>query len=300
VPFCCTGVVLRVRVDGPDDVAARLTALGDGALVVTTADDVALVLAVGADRAGADRAGADRAGADVVLADDRELGPRLAALVADRLLPWSVALAAGRFAPGPAVLVDPDPGWPASAARRLARVRAALTPLTGGSTAGWSFDHIGSTAVPGLPAKAFLDLQVRAPVLPEAGALDAALSRVGFLATAGSRPDSPGVHRDVPLGSAVVPDDVWRKRLFVSPDPATPAVLHVRLAASPWGRSTVQFRDWLRAHPAERDHYAQLKSALAAAHEQDADPDDYTRAKSTWITEVLPRAAAWSDGRNGW
>jgi GrpB-like predicted nucleotidyltransferase (UPF0157 family) len=295
VPFCCTGAVLRVRVDGPDDVAARLTALGDGALVVAAADDVALVLAVGTDPAGA-----DRSGADVVLADDRELGPRLAALVADRLLPWAAALAAGRFAPGPAVLVDPDPGWPAIAARRLARVRAALAPLTGGSTAGWSLDHIGSTAVPGLPAKAFLDLQVRAPALPGAGALDAALSRVGFLAAAGSRPDSPGVHRDVPLGSSGASDDVWRKRLFVSPDPAVPAVLHVRLAASPWGRSTVQFRDWLRAHPAERDHYAQLKAAVAAAHAQDADPDDYTRAKSTWITEVLPRAAAWSDGRIGW
>lgn len=281
--------MLRVRVDGPDDVAARLTALGNGALVVAAADDVALVLSVGADRAGA----------DVVLADDREFGPRLAALVADRLLPWAAALAAGRFAPGPPVLVDADPGWPALAARRLARVRAALAPLTGASTAGWSFDHIGSTAVPGLPAKPFLDLQVRAPVLPEAGALDAALARVGLLAASGSRPDSPGVHRDVPLGGEVVPDDVWRKRLFVLPDPVAPGILHVRLAASPWGRSTVRFRDWLRAHPAERDHYAQLKAAVAAAHEEDVDPDDYTRAKSSWITEALPRSTAWSEAATG-
>ena len=100
--------------------------------------------------------------------------------------------------------------------------------------------------------------------------------------------------RDEPRGDDDVPADVWRKRLFVCPDPALPAVLHVRQAASPWARHTVAFRNWLRAHPAERDRYERLKRRLADEHAADDDHDDYTRAKSGWITEVLPAFEAWS------
>ena len=281
--------MLRVRVAGPDGVAARLRDLGAGALDVVDRPDVALVVAV---------PGADP-DADVTLSADAPLDRQLSGLVTERLLPWASALAAGRFASGPAVLVPHDQAWPVTAARRLTRVRAALTPFTSASSAGWAYEHIGSTAVPGLPAKPFLDLQVQVPALPDPATLDAAMARAGLVAATGSRPDSPGVHRDEPRGSEPVPDDVWRKRLFVLPDPAAPGILHVRLAASPWGRHTVQFRDWLRAHPAERAHYARLKATLAAAHRQDPDYDDYTRAKSSWITEVLPRFEAWSGGTTG-
>ena len=271
--------MLRIRVDGPDGLGARLAELGGEALTVADEPDVAFVLA----------AGGTRDDADAVLTDDADLR----ALVTGRLLPWAAALAAGRYAAGPAVLAVPDPAWAPAAVRRLARVRAAL----GHPADGWAFDHIGSTSVPGLAAKPSLDLQVLVPALPEAAALDAALARAGFLAEHGSRPDSPGVTRDEPRGDEDVPDDVWRKRLFVCPDPVSPSVLHVRLAASPWGRHTVAFRDWLRAHPAERDRYEQLKRALAAEHAGSADYDDYTRAKSSWITEALPRFDAWARGR---
>jgi GrpB-like predicted nucleotidyltransferase (UPF0157 family) len=135
-----------------------------------------------------------------------------------------------------------DPSWPAAAERHLARLRAGLAPLLPGrgSVEEPAFDHIGSTAVPGLAARPFLDLQVRVPVLPGADALDAALAPLGHLPATGSRPDSPdspGVHRDAPRGSEVVPERVWAKRLFACPDPAQPVVLHVRLSASPFGRS---------------------------------------------------------------
>ncbi len=178
------------------------------------------------------------------------------------------------------MLTPYDDSWPAAAERRLADLRRVLLPLAPDA----HFDHIGSTSVPGLAAKPFLDLQVRVPRLPDPVALDAALVTVGFHPHAGSRPDSPGVHRDSPRGSTRVPDEVWEKRLFTAQDPDT--VLHVRRSDSPWGRYTVAFRDWLRANPEEAARYERTKRALAADHADDPDHDDYTRAKTAYFDQV--------------
>ncbi|NIZ91362.1 GrpB family protein [Kineococcus rubinsiae] len=196
--------------------------------------------------------------------------------------------------PGPAVLQPYDADWPRRAARLLAAVEQAVEPLRVAE----SFEHIGSTSVPGLAAKACLDLQVQVSELPPPELLDRALAPTGFVPTTGSRPDSPGVHRDIPRGSEQVPDEVWRKRLFVC-DIEGPgaAILHVRLTASPWGRYAVWFRDWLRAHPEARDRYASFKAGVAAEHAGDADYDDYTRAKTAFFDEVQDQFEAWGRRR---
>lgn len=187
-----------------------------------------------------------------------------------------------------------DPDWPRRAAGLLAGVEQALRPLGVAE----SYEHIGSTSVPGLVAKACLDLQVQVGELPPPEILDRALAPTGFVSTTGSRPDSPGVHRDIPRGSEQVPDEVWRKRLFIA-DIEGPgaAILHVRLTASPWGRYAVWFRDWLRAHPAARDRYASFKAGVAAEHAGDADYDDYTRAKTAFFDEVQGQFEAWGRRR---
>ena len=185
------------------------------------------------------------------------------------------------------MLTPYDATWPLEAGRRLADLRRVLEPLDPGAT----FDHIGSTSVPGLVAKPLLDLQVRMSTLPAAVALDPLLAAIGFHPHAGSRPDSPGVHRDHPRGSEQVLDEVWEKRLFTAEDPDT--VLHVRRSDSPWGRHTVLFRDWLRAHPDERNRYEATKRALAKQHADDPDFDDYTRAKTAYFDEVQPVFEQW-------
>ncbi len=182
---------------------------------------------------------------------------------------------------GPAVLVPHRASWAAVASARLAALRDALAPLVDVDTC--TFDHIGSSAVPGLAAKPFVDLQVRVPALPEPRALDAALAPLGWAPAPGSRRDSPGVHHDVPWPGDREPAPVWAERLFTGADPAAPAILHVRLSASPFGRRTVAFRDRLRAEPEVRAAYERLKRELAAAHAGDPDYDDYTRGKSAFI-----------------
>jgi len=180
--------------------------------------------------------------------------------------------------------------WPRSAARRIADLRRALQPLDPGRT--FDYEHIGSTSVPGLSAKPFIDLQVRVPRLPDAATLDPLLVEIGFHPHAGSRPDSPGVHRDTPRGSELVPDEVWAKRLFTATDPDS--ILHVRRSDSPWARYTVMFRDWLREHPDEVAGYEHTKRTLAGEHADDIDFDDYTRAKTAYFDDVQPRFEAWA------
>lgn len=185
----------------------------------------------------------------------------------------------------PAALSDPDPAWAVAADALLSEVRERLADLPGAGAA--HYDHIGSTSVPGLAAKPFLDLQVRLLPLPSDTELMDRLADLGWVRAQGSRPDSPGVHRDLPRETEVVDEAVWEKSLLVHEGRS--AVLHVRRLDSPWGRYAVAFRDLLRADPEERDRYEAVKRRLAAAEAGKADYDDYTRAKTEYFDAIQPR-----------
>lgn len=193
----------------------------------------------------------------------------------------------------PAALVEHQPSWPRRAARLLSEIRDALAGLTGVETA--ALDHIGSTAVPGLPAKPFLDLQLRISPLPGEADLCGRLDRLGFVRARGARPDSPGVDRDIPRGSAQADPAVWEKLLFWHEDEH--AILHVRRADSPWGLYTIWFRDWLRASPEARHCYETEKRRLSAEQRGKADYDDYTRAKTEFFDQVQSEFETWSSNR---
>ncbi len=257
-----------------DDVADRLRLLDSERLLRFRAGAAAFVVT-----------DTPPAGADAVV----ESADEVDALWRERLQPFAAALAA----PGPmrarAVLSPHDPNWRRVADRRLDRLRTALAPLDDGD---FDYQHIGSTSVPGLAAKPIVDLQLRVPTLPIESIMDELLLDAGYHRTAGARPDSPGVHRDIPRGGEGVPDEVWVKRLYVSPDPAAPAILHVRRADSPWGRYTVAFRDLLRADPAEAARYEGTKIELARRHAGDPDYDDYTRAKTAYFDAIQERLRA--------
>lgn len=176
----------------------------------------------------------------------------------------------------PPVLEEHDPLLPVTARRLLDRLRAHLAEPS------WSYEHIGSTAVPGLRAKRFVDLQLGVTALPDPDGLDRAMAAVGFRAARGARPDSPGVTHDWHTDPEV-PAELYRKRLYVRPDPAETAILHVRQLGNPWHRRTIDFRGRLRADPAVRKAYEVAKLRAAQAHAGDDDYDDYTRAKSDFF-----------------
>jgi len=233
-----------------------------------------------------------RAAADVVLSNTgtpEEVLAQVDALWQQRLVPFARNLAAGVPAPtaGPPVIVEPDPAWPAQAARLAGRIRHAV----GSSALG--VDHIGSTSVPGLAAKDVLDLQLRVHSLAAAEAVSDALAGAGFPRRAGEWWDTGHDFQGGHTGER------WEKRLHNAADPGRPVNLHVRVDGSPGAVLALAFRDWLRADTHVRLRYESFKRGLAAEHSADATSAAYADAKEPWFAAALPELAAWMSAA-GW
>ncbi|SFP86322.1 dephospho-CoA kinase [Amycolatopsis arida] len=194
-----------------------------------------------------------------------------------------------------AAIVDYNVDWPVRAERLLSKIGGAFGCLQGSDR--FDYDHIGSTAVPGLAAKPIVDLQVRMPSLPSLADLAGLLAPTGFVPAPGARPDSPGVHHDTPRPGDRTDAVLYEKRLFHAPDQA--AILHIRRIDSPFAAFVVHFRDWLRQHPDQAHRYELLKRTLAVKHAGDPDYDDYTRGKSSFFDEIDPRLRERVSSRDG-
>ena len=191
---------------------------------------------------------ARRAAADVWL--DNNAAPdalvdAVDALWRDRLRPFEENVRLRRPAPvGPVDVVPPDPTWAAQAARIAARVAEAAGGL------GRGVAHIGATAVPALPGRDVLELQLGVGSRADAEAVGDALADVGF-----PRVPAP---EDPPLHAAA--------------DPGRPAELHVREIDSADWRAALLLRDWLRADAdARREWTASRDAALERAEAWAAD-----------------------------
>lgn len=216
------------------------------------------------------------AAADVVLENvesQDSILARVDRLWEERLEPFASNLAAARVAAvsGGPVLAEPRPDWPQQAKRLADRIRSADERIL-------AVDHIGSTAVPGLPAKDVIDLQVSVSSLAEADAVADSLASAGF-------PRRPGVWRDIPKPSHPDPAD-WEKRLHGNADPGRSANVHVRVAGSPGWRFALGFRDWLRANPEMAQEYLAEKERLADLHAADSSTGRYSKDKERWLTNV--------------
>ena len=225
---------------------------------------------------------ARRAAADVWLdnsGDERDLEAAVDTLWERRLVPFEANLRERRIVPaGPPRLVGPDPEWPAEAARLRARVAATAGEL------GRGVAHIGSTAVPGLPAKDVIDLQLGVTSLADADAVRDALQDAGF-------PRHPRIDHDNPKPPG---SPVWPKRFHGSADPGRVVHLHVREVGSPGWRYALLFRDWLRADAAAREEYLGVKREAATRYAGDPDADRYVEVKEPWFDAALTRAEEWA------
>jgi dephospho-CoA kinase len=143
-------------------------------------------------------------------------------------------------------------------------------------------DHIGATAVPGLPAEDVVDLQLVVADLEVADGVGPALARAGFVRSPGQRWNL------IPDGRRV------EGRVHAACDPDRPVNVHVRAAGGSAWRRQLLLRDWLRAHDTERDAYGGLMLRLPSAG-REACPE----AKGPWIAAALVRAGQWAR-RSGW
>ncbi|MGF6886400.1 dephospho-CoA kinase [Nocardia sp. GAS34] len=226
-----------------------------------------------------------RAAADVLLDNSGtpdELEPQVHRLWEERLVPFERNLRTRTRSPRREVrLVAPDPAWPAQAQRLIGRLAVAC------GAAARRIDHIGSTAVPGLPAKDVIDIQVTVADLAAADALREPLQDAGF-------PRAPYLADDPKPGTDPA---MWAKRIHVNADPGRPANIHVRVDGWPGQVFALAFRDWLRAEPAAREEYLTIKRKAeisAAGASGEAAIEAYLAVKTPWFDEVYPRVLAWA------
>jgi GrpB-like predicted nucleotidyltransferase (UPF0157 family) len=174
--------------------------------------------------------------------------------------------------------------WPVLAARTLAILRGPFSQFA------TRFEHIGSTAVPGMAAKNVLDLQIS--VLD----LSAITQAVGAGLQSLSFDQSPYQSDHIPAG-IVDSQENWSKRLWLRRTPEEIDVnLHVRRSGSPNERLALLFRDWFRSHPQAVPAYAAFKTALA---EICPDINSYTDIKEPVVDVVITAAEEWAS-TSGW
>jgi GrpB-like predicted nucleotidyltransferase (UPF0157 family) len=163
---------------------------------------------------------------------------------------------------GPIEIVDYERSWPAT----FIAERERLAPLLPGV----AIHHIGSTAVPGAPAKPVIDMIALVDRL-DANA-DLLIKRAGY---------------DLP---ARFNDGLVHRRYLCYPTPAY-RTHHLHLVDVPEDLDRcLRFRDKLRSDPRLAAQYASLKRGLAARFR--ADRASYTAAK----TEFIERAALLPNG----
>lgn len=161
-----------------------------------------------------------------------------------------------------------SPLWP----EEFERERESLASALGDAAV--EIDHVGSTAIPGMPGKGIIDILVTVRSLDPPAAYDAPLRSLGYIDRPVDRPDP----------------------FYTKPEvkPRTHNV-HVAVAGSRRARSLRAFRDYLSEHPQEAGEYERLKRALA--DRPGADWDDYSRRKVELAGKIESRATAWAENR---
>ena len=162
---------------------------------------------------------------------------------------------------GKIVLVDYDPAWPLLFARDLERIKSTL-----GAKA-FSIEHVGSTSIPGLPAKPIIDILLVVERSADEKSYLPALEAAGYV-----------------LG---IREPEWHEhRMFKGPD--TNINLHVFSKGDDEIDRMLIFRDWLRENRADRDFYQRTKKELAQKDWKFV--QNYADAKSKVVESIIARA----------
>jgi len=165
------------------------------------------------------------------------------------------------------VLAQHDPAWASKFAREAERLTRAFGDLP------LDLHHIGSTAIPGLIAKPVIDMLAVAPSVEALDTRGAAFNALGYQV----------------MGEFGIPC----RRYFRKDNTAGRRTHQVHAFAQ--GSSEIarhlDFRDYLRAHPAVAVAYGALKQTLAGSCL--GDMQCYSDGKTAFIRDVEQRAAVW-------
>jgi GrpB-like predicted nucleotidyltransferase (UPF0157 family) len=161
------------------------------------------------------------------------------------------------------VIEDYDPAW----VDRFAAAGLSLRDVLGDLVIG--IEHVGSTSVPGLPAKPIIDIDLT---------IDDTSDESRYLPRLGT------------LGYRLVLREPWWYGHRMLVPPAEDVHLHVWPQGAPEPVRHLLFRDWLRSHPEDLELYAATKRRLARDTEDQ--PGEYSLAKNDVIDDIYLRIFA--------
>ena len=172
-----------------------------------------------------------------------------------------VTIGGPRPLPGSIEIHDYDPDWLRLYEREEERIRAALGHRV------IRIEHVGSTSVPGLPAKPLIDVALEVPDSADEAAYVPALEATGY-------------------SLRIREPDWFEHRLLKGPD--TDVNVHVFSAGCEEVDRMLLFRDWLRGNAADRELYAVKKRELADREWKYM--QQYADAKTAVVNEIMARA----------
>jgi GrpB-like predicted nucleotidyltransferase (UPF0157 family) len=135
--------------------------------------------------------------------------------------------------------------------------------------------HIGSTAIPNIVAKPVIDMLGIVPTVEDLDVRTLRLSALGYES----------------LGEFGIPGRRYFRK--DSPDGVRTHQLHAFAAGSPEIQRHLDFRDYLRAFPADAAAYAAFKRDLA--RRCGSDMAAYSDGKTEFVRGVERRAAVWRE-----
>ena len=158
--------------------------------------------------------------------------------------------------------MDYDPAWPDLYEREAVAIRGALPGLK------LQCFHIGSAAIPGMSAKAVIDILLAVESLNALGACEARLQGLGYC----------------PRGEFGIPG----RRYYTKGGEQRTHHLHAFEFGAPEVARYIRFRDFLRESGKDAEAHAALKIQLARQFRDN--PHGYSDAKSAFIQSIDERA----------
>lgn len=167
---------------------------------------------------------------------------------------------------GTVKLVPYNPKW-----RELFEKEKRLLKKTFGRTI-IAIEHVGSTAIPGIPAKPIIDMNISVRSLEIARNMKKKFEKLGYE----YRPFKPGHTKE----------DLKEQELYVKGEEAKRTHhAHVTVYGSDYWNKDLLFRDYLRQNHVRAKQYADLKNKLAKRYANDRRM--YTKNKEKFIDETI-------------
>lgn len=164
-------------------------------------------------------------------------------------------------------LLPHNPEWAALFKKEKARIEAAVGPHI------IDIQHVGSTAVPDIPAKPIIDIGVAVRNFEKAAVCIDPIVQLGY---------------DYRGENGIARRHYFRKVIQNCPGSPRTHHLHMNEIDGPDWQNQILFRDYLRQHPETAAEYARLKTNLARRYPTDRDA--YLEGKASFIETVLQLA----------